>query len=189
MDNFGPVLRGSTKAANSTKLRLAVNKAWRPQRMVDRVPWPPPARSTTLAPYLFLFGADVRPMSTTGISRSTLYRLLGTHPGTPTHRARDLKRALAGVNAHLAKLGSTISFEMEETDPGRVRFTTPSEIRFDDVVDDGPEQDVWNGRASTQVHVDEYAEAEWRDADDDGDDDFEQEEIEDGVYKTGKRRL
>ena len=197
MDGFGPVLRGPTKAANSKKLRLAVNKYWLPQRMFDRVPWPPPAHSTTLALYLFLFGADLRPESKTNISRVNLYRLLGTNPSTPTHRARDLKRALDGVNAHLARLGYATLFEMEESGPDRVRFSKLIEV--DEFVDvDAFEFD----RTWPLEHVDEYADAEFRD-DDAGDveagDDDEQEEarvqiratekaLRNGATKTGKRR-
>ena len=120
-----------------------MNKNWLPTRAFERVPWPPPARSTTLALFLFLFGADLRPESTTDIARAQLYRLVGTYPGRPSHRARDLERALAGVNSHLvglgpglAKLGCPTRFKMVESGEDRVRFVA-HEAEFRDGDEDG----------------------------------------------------
>lgn len=92
-----------SQTQRTAKLRLVVNKGWLPKKAFDRVPWPPPARPTTLTLYLFLFGCDVRPEVKTDISFDRLYHVLGI-VGSPSHARRALEQALKGVNAHLARL-------------------------------------------------------------------------------------
>jgi hypothetical protein len=119
---FPPVLRHFEKLRGG-KFQLVVNSWWAPTKRFALVPWPPPTKgtsTTTLALYLFLFGADLRPESKINIALGRLYRQLGI---PPAHAKRSLYLALACVNEHLAALKQP-TFEMVSVESDRVRFVT-----------------------------------------------------------------
>jgi hypothetical protein len=96
-------------------LRLEVNPQWVPPSRYDCVPWPPPACTTILSLYLFVFGTDQS--SNTTIRLENLYKVLGI----PTrHGWQSLCRALKSVNDHLARLSK--QGMLDEAKPNSFEF-------------------------------------------------------------------
>ena len=116
------------------KLRLAVRSTWLPTRHFACVPMPLPTRgSVTLALYLFLFGADLRPDRDTAIRFDRLAQRVGIPLDYPAHAVRSIKAALARVNAHLATLAThdeaPAGFKLLPVDDGaRVRILALDKI-------------------------------------------------------------
>lgn len=116
------------------KLRLAVRSMWLPTRHFACVPMPLPTRgSVTLALYLFLFGADLRPDLDTAIRFDRLAQRVGIPLDRPAHAVRSIKAALKRVNAHLAALAThdeaPAGFELLPVDDGaRVRILALDKI-------------------------------------------------------------
>ena len=90
--------------ARSGRLHLDVTGAWL-NPPFHKVPLPLPLRPQTLALFLFLQAVNTSPINERGMRFDVLCRTLGINS---EHRQRDLNRAIAAVNLHLAKIPTQV---------------------------------------------------------------------------------